>query len=342
MTSTNPNIRRALLSVSDKTGIVDFAKALHYRKIDILSTGGTADLLRSEGIPVTEVSDYTGFPEMMAGRLKTLHPKIHGGLLGRRGIDDNAMQSADIHPIDLVVVNLYPFAQTIAQSDCTLEQAIEQIDIGGPTMLRSAAKNYASVTVIVAPEDYSAVLEEMDQHPNQTSLETRFKLAQKVFAHTAKYEAAISNYLTQYQSDGSKTYFPETYTLQFVKKQDLRYGENPHQKAAFYTEQPIQEASVATSTQLQGKPLSYNNIADTNAALECVKSFNDLPACVIVKHANPCGVATGNTQVEAYKRAFVTDTTSAFGGIIAFNQTLTLDTATTILDNQFVEVIIAP
>jgi phosphoribosylaminoimidazolecarboxamide formyltransferase/IMP cyclohydrolase len=325
------SIKRALISVSDKSGIVDFAKALSEQGVEILSTGGTAKLLADNGISVIEVSDYTGFPEMMAGRVKTLHPKIHGGLLGRRGVDDEVMNQHQINPIDLVVVNLYPFEDTIAKPNCDLNMAIENIDIGGPAMLRSAAKNHAAVTVVVNADDYDTVLQEMAANNGAVTAETRFKLAQKVFAHTASYDGAIANYL----SDAN------VLSLQYQKVQDMRYGENPHQKAAFYTESKIQEPCIATAVQIQGKELSYNNVADTDAALECVKSF-EVPTCVIVKHANPCGVATGDNILAAYDRAFKTDPTSAFGGIIAFNRPLDADTAKAIIDRQFVEVIIAP
>jgi phosphoribosylaminoimidazolecarboxamide formyltransferase/IMP cyclohydrolase len=333
-------IQCALLSVSNKAGIINFAQALSQQGIKILSTGGTAKLLTAHGIPVIEVADYTGFPEMMAGRVKTLHPKIHGGLLGRRGIDEAIMAEHQINPIDLLVVNLYPFEQTIAQPNCDLATAIENIDIGGPAMLRSAAKNYAAVTVVVDANDYDLVLKEMAANNGAVTEATRFTLAQKVFAHTARYDGAISNYLGQLSSaDNDK--FPPTLTLQYQKKQAMRYGENPHQQAAFYVESPPKEPCVATAMQIQGKELSYNNVADTDAALECVKSFEQ-PACVIVKHANPCGVALGDNLLGAYDRAFKTDPTSAFGGIIAFNRTLDAQTAKTIVDRQFVEVIIAP
>lgn len=325
------SIKRALISVSDKSGIVDFAKALSEQGVEILSTGGTAKLLAENAISVIEVSDYTGFPEMMAGRVKTLHPKIHGGLLGRRGVDDEVMNQHQINPIDLVVVNLYPFEDTIAKPDCDLNMAIENIDIGGPAMLRSAAKNHAAVTVVVNASDYDTVLQEMAANNGVVTAETRFLLAQKVFAHTASYDGAIANYL----SDANFL------SLQYQKVQDMRYGENPHQKAAFYTETKIQEPCIATAVQIQGKELSYNNVADTDAALECVKTF-DVATCVIVKHANPCGVATGDNILAAYDRAFKTDPTSAFGGIIAFNRPLDADTAKAIVDRQFVEVIIAP
>jgi phosphoribosylaminoimidazolecarboxamide formyltransferase/IMP cyclohydrolase len=340
------SIKRALISVSDKSGIVVFAQTLSKQGVEILSTGGTARLLAENGVPVKEVSDYTGFPEMMAGRVKTLHPKIHGGLLGRRGTDDAVMAEYNIHPIDLLVVNLYPFEETIAKPDCDLATAIENIDIGGPAMLRSAAKNHASVTVVVDTKDYDTVLNEMAANNGGVTETTRFTLACKVFAHTAGYDGAIANYLgrkspfeSAQKEDVSE--FPATLSLQYQKVQAMRYGENPHQKAAFYAEANLQEICVATAVQLQGKELSYNNVADTDAALECVKSF-DAPTCVIVKHANPCGVAIGENILAAYESAFKTDPTSAFGGIIAFNRTLDAETAKAIIDRQFVEVIIAP
>jgi phosphoribosylaminoimidazolecarboxamide formyltransferase/IMP cyclohydrolase len=336
-------ITRALISVSDKTGIAEFAQQLHTRfGVEILSTGGTAKLLAEKGVPVVEVSSYTGFPEMMDGRVKTLHPKIHGGLLGRRGTDEAVMAEHDIPPIDMVVVNLYPFEQTIAKPDCDLATAIENIDIGGPTMLRAAAKNHAALTVVVDAKDYARVLEEMTNHSGAVSDATRFDLAVKTFEHTARYDGAIANYLGTIQADGSKVTFPRTFNSQFLKAQELRYGENPHQSAAFYEEVNQLEASVATARQLQGKELSFNNIGDTDAALECVKQYYEAPACVIVKHANPCGVALGNNLLDAYNRAYATDPESAFGGIIAFNQELDAKTAEAIVDRQFVEVIIAP
>ncbi|HAU8252756.1 TPA: bifunctional phosphoribosylaminoimidazolecarboxamide formyltransferase/IMP cyclohydrolase [Vibrio vulnificus] len=341
-------IRRALISVSDKTGIVEFAQALAERGVDILSTGGTARLLAEQGIAVTEVSDYTGFPEMMDGRVKTLHPKVHGGVLGRRGQDDDVMKKHGINPIDMVVVNLYPFAETVAKEGCTLADAVENIDIGGPTMVRSAAKNHKDVTIVVNASDYHRVITEMDANDTSLTLETRFDLAIAAFEHTAAYDGMIANYFgTMVPSYGEnkegdeESKFPRTFNQQFIKKQDMRYGENSHQAAAFYVEANPQEASVATARQIQGKALSYNNIADTDAALECVKEFNE-PACVIVKHANPCGVALGKDILEAYNRAYQTDPTSAFGGIIAFNQELDAETATAIVERQFVEVIIAP
>ncbi|EPM6965498.1 bifunctional phosphoribosylaminoimidazolecarboxamide formyltransferase/IMP cyclohydrolase [Vibrio alginolyticus] len=341
-------IRRALISVSDKTGIVEFAQALAERGVDILSTGGTARLLAEQGIAVTEVSDYTGFPEMMDGRVKTLHPKVHGGVLGRRGQDDDVMEKHGINPIDMVVVNLYPFAETVAKEGCTLADAVENIDIGGPTMVRSAAKNHKDVTIVVNAGDYGRVIAEMDENDKSLTLETRFDLAIAAFEHTAAYDGMIANYFgTMVPSYGEnkegdeESKFPRTFNQQFEKKQDMRYGENSHQAAAFYVEANPQEASVSTARQIQGKALSYNNIADTDAALECVKEFNE-PACVIVKHANPCGVALGKDILEAYNRAYQTDPTSAFGGIIAFNQELDAETATAIVERQFVEVIIAP
>ena len=335
-------IERALISVSDKTGIADFAQALHAQGVEILSTGGTAKLLADKGIPVIEVSDYTGFPEMMAGRVKTLHPRIHGGILGRRGEDDAVMAEHGIAPIDLVVVNLYPFEATVARPDCDLATAIENIDIGGPAMLRSSAKNHAWVTVVVDAADYAAVLDEMAAHDGAVTDATRYRLAVKTFQHTARYDAAISNYLGGRNLEGVEPAFPQTLTFQYRKAQSMRYGENPHQQAAFYIEPGDKEASVATAEQLQGKALSYNNIGDTDAALECVKTFDEGTACVIVKHANPCGVAYGDSALAAYDRAYQTDPESAFGGIIAFNTELDAGTAKAIIERQFVEVIIAP
>jgi phosphoribosylaminoimidazolecarboxamide formyltransferase/IMP cyclohydrolase len=341
-------IRRALISVSDKTGIIEFARSLAERGVELLSTGGTCKLLAENGIDVIEVSSHTGFPEMMDGRVKTLHPKIHGGILGRRGTDDAVMAEHGIAGIDMVVVNLYPFAQTVARPNCTLEDAIENIDIGGPTMVRSAAKNHKDVTIVVNASDYNRVVKEMGQNEGSLSQATRFDLAIAAFEHTAAYDGMIANYFgTMVPSYGDNTEgdeqskFPRTFNSQFIKKQDMRYGENSHQAAAFYVEKHVEEASVATATQLQGKALSFNNIADTDAALECVKEF-DGPCCVIVKHANPCGVALGENLLEAYNRAYQTDPTSAFGGIIAFNQELDADTAEAIVSRQFVEVIIAP
>jgi phosphoribosylaminoimidazolecarboxamide formyltransferase / IMP cyclohydrolase len=335
------SITRALISVSDKTGIVDFARSLSERNIEILSTGGTARLLTENDVPVIEVSEHTGFPEMMDGRVKTLHPKIHGGILGRRGIDDMVMKENEIAPIDMIVVNLYPFEQTVANPDCDLPTAIENIDIGGPTMLRAAAKNHKDVTVVVDAADYARVLEEMDSNNGAVSDATRFDLAVKTFEHTSNYDGAIANYLGARLGDETTT-FPRTINLQFHQVQTMRYGENPHQQAAFFVERDQPEACISTAKQLQGKELSYNNIGDTDAALECVKQYEEGPACVIVKHANPCGVAIGANLLEAYDRAYSTDPESAFGGIIAFNQELDAVTAQAIVERQFVEVIIAP
>ncbi len=333
-------IQRALLSVSDKSGVLELAQQLNKLGVELLSTGGTAKLLQDAGLPVKEVSEHTGFPEMMDGRIKTLHPKIHGGLLGRRGTDEAIMAEHDIAPIDLVVVNLYPFEATIARDDCTLPMAIENIDIGGPTMLRAAAKNHASVTVLIDPADYSRVLEQMEATGGVDDT-TRFDLAVKTFEHTAHYDGAIANHLGKI-TDAGEVDFPRTFNTQFHKAQDMRYGENPHQKAVFYTESQPETGTISAAVQIQGKELSYNNIADTDAALECVKSFPESPACVIVKHANPCGVATADDLLTAYDLAYQTDTTSAFGGIIAFNRELDAQTAQAIIDRQFVEVIIAP
>ncbi|MDX1633346.1 MAG: bifunctional phosphoribosylaminoimidazolecarboxamide formyltransferase/IMP cyclohydrolase [Marinobacter sp.] len=337
----NTPVRRALISVSDKTGIVDFARQLTEQGVALLSTGGTFRLLRENSIAVTEVSDHTGFPEMMDGRVKTLHPKIHGGILGRRGTDDAVMAEHGIDPIDMVVVNLYPFEATVANPDCALATAIENIDIGGPTMVRAAAKNHADVAIVVNAADYDRVIRELADNKGALSHATRFDLAVRAFEHTAGYDGAIANYLGGRTADNDNVDFPRTFNSQFVKVQDMRYGENPHQRAAFYAERHPREASVATARQLQGKALSYNNVADTDAALECVKPFAD-PACVIVKHANPCGVAIGADIRQAYDLAFATDPTSAFGGIIAFNRELDADTARAIVERQFVEVIIAP
>ena len=336
-------VQRALLSVSDKTGLLDFAKQLHARGIELLSTGGTAKLLADNNVPVIEVSDYTGFPEIMDGRVKTLHPKIHGGILARRGTDDAVMEKHDIPPIDLIIVNLYPFAETIAKDDCTLDDAIENIDIGGPTMVRASAKNHAHVTIVVNPSDYATVEKELEDNNGSISKNTRFKLAVKAFEHTAGYDGMIANYLGKIVENDKPEGFPTTFNSQFRLAQTTRYGENSHQQGAFYVEENITEACIATATQLQGKELSYNNISDTDAALECVRQFKcSEPACVIVKHANPCGVAIGDDILDAYKRAFSTDPESAFGGIIAFNQELDATTAELIVEKQFVEVIIAP
>ncbi|MBE0468494.1 MAG: bifunctional phosphoribosylaminoimidazolecarboxamide formyltransferase/IMP cyclohydrolase [Methyloprofundus sp.] len=331
-------VTRALISVSNKTGVLDFCRELDQLGIELLSTGGTAKLLAENDINVTEVSDYTGFPEMMDGRVKTLHPKVHGGILGRRGIDDQIMAANGINAIDMVVVNLYPFEETVANPNCDLETAIENIDIGGPTMIRAAAKNHNDVAIVVDPTDYASVLTELVNNGNQLAHQTRFNLALKSFEHTAKYDTAISIYL----GNVNKQQFPETLNLQFHKLQNMRYGENPHQKAAFYQEKSPASGTISAAKQLQGKELSYNNIADTDAALECVKSFEEKPTCVIVKHANPCGVAQADSLLAAYDLAYATDPTSAFGGIIAFNRELDEATAAEIIKRQFVEVIIAP
>jgi len=326
-------VRRALISVSDKTGIVEFARTLTSHGVEILSTGGTFKLLTENGVNAIEVSD---------------HPKIHGGILARRGIDDAVMAANDIEAIDMVVVNLYPFANTVANPDCTMEDAVENIDIGGPTMVRAAAKNHKDVTIVVNAKDYDRIINELNDNNGATKFETRFDLAIAAYEHTAQYDGMIANYFGKMVPDYSDnaeevedSKFPRTYNLQFSKKLEMRYGENSHQQAAFYVESEVEEASISTATQLQGKALSYNNIADTDAALECVKGF-ERPACVIVKHANPCGVAENDTILEAYNRAYKTDPTSAFGGIIAFNRELDADTAEAIVSRQFVEVIIAP
>ncbi len=333
-------IRRALLSVSDKNGIVSLAQTLEKKGIELLSTGGTAELLKKNQIPVIDVSDYTGFPELMAGRVKTLHPLIHGGLLGRRGIDDEIMCQHQIKPIDLVVVNLYPFEQTVAQPDVNLSTAIENIDIGGPSMLRAGAKNYPDVTVVVDPDDYHWLSEQLLADHGTTEIQ-RYSLAVKAFEHCARYDGAIANYLGRHTEDNRAGKFPRTLNLQLHKKEELRYGENPHQMAAFYVERPTPKGTIASAQLIQGKALSFNNINDSDAAIECVQQFNNETACVIVKHANPCGVAVRKTALEAYNKAYDSDKTSAFGGIIAFNGTLDAHTAETILERQFVEVLIA-
>ena len=332
-------VRRALLSVSDKTGLIALAQALAQRNIEILSTGGTAQLLASNGVPVREVAGYTGFPEIMDGRVKTLHPKIHGGLLGRRGVDDAVMAQHGIAPIDLLVVNLYPFSATVGRG-CSYAEAIENIDIGGPAMLRAAAKNHDAVLTVVDPADYPLLLAELDQHHGGSEFATRARLAAKAFAHTAAYDAAVAAWLAaQRPSDAAR--FPPTLALVFDKVQDLRYGENPHQPAALYREVLPAGASVCSAQLLQGKDLSYNNIADADTAIECVRQFARC-ACVIVKHANPCGAAVAATALAAYERAYRTDPTSAFGGIIAFNCELDAATAAAITERQFVEVLAAP
>ncbi|MBN9259357.1 MAG: bifunctional phosphoribosylaminoimidazolecarboxamide formyltransferase/IMP cyclohydrolase [Hyphomicrobium sp.] len=344
MTPPNPRIARALISVSDKRGVVELARRLAASGVEILSTGGTASALKAAGRRVKDVADHTGFPEMMDGRLKTLHPKVHGGLLAIRGdaAHEASAKTHGIAPIDLLVVNLYPFEETVAKG-ASLEDCIENIDIGGPAMIRAAAKNHAGVAVVVDPDDYARVLAEMDANGGATTLALRRTLAAKAFARTAAYDGAISNHLGALFEGGeaAKTGFGPTFTLQARKAQSLRYGENAHQRAAFYVSQPVEPGTISAARQLQGKELSYNNIADTDAALECVKQFAD-PACVIVKHANPCGVSEAANISDAYDRAFETDTESAFGGIIAFNRELDAATASHIVERQFVEVIIAP
>ena len=342
-----PRIQRALISLSDKTGIVPFAQALHEMGVEILSTGGTAKLLADVGIPVVEVADYTGFPEMLDGRVKTLHPKIHGGILGRRDLSDHAAQMAEhgIGNIDLVCVNLYPFAATIAKPGCTLEDAIENIDIGGPTMVRSAAKNWKHVAIVTDNNDFDSVINEL-KLSGCLSDKTRFNLARKAFSHTAQYDGMISNYLTSVSDEKLSgepeiSTFPAQFNQSWLKVQEMRYGENPHQQAAFYRDVYPFSGCLSSYTQLQGKELSYNNIADADAAWEAVKSF-DAPACVIVKHANPCGVAVADNPLAAYRLAYATDTTSAFGGIIAFNREVDGATVKQITDNQFMEVLMAP
>lgn len=335
------SLRRALLSVSEKSGIVDFARALTDMGVEILSTGGTAHLLREHGLPVIEVAEHTGFPEMLDGRVKTLHPRIHGGLLAKR--DDpqhvEAMENHDIVPIDLVAVNLYPFRETVAKPGCTLEEAIENIDIGGPAMVRSAAKNHRHVVVVTDPKDYALVLQEMSEHAGNVSFETRFQLACKAYSHTSEYDGTIANWLSL-QASPAETPFPPRLHMNFIKQQALRYGENPHQLAAFYRDPFPAPGTLASCQQHQGKALSYNNIADSDTAWECVRGFKE-PACVIVKHANPCGVALGQHALQAYQLAFATDPTSAFGGIIAFNCLVDEGTAEAI-SGQFAEVVIAP
>ena len=328
--------RRALLSVSDKTGLLPFAQGLHQLGVALISTGGTAQLLREAGLPVREVADVTGFPEMMAGRVKTLNPKIHGGILARRGLDEAVMSAHGIEPIDIVVVNLYPFAQTVAAADCHFDDAVENIDIGGPAMVRAAAKNHQDVAIIVNPANYERVLTEIET--GGIEAKTRFELAVQAFEHTAHYDGMIADYFGKMVSGNA---FAPTLNLQLIKAQDLRYGENPHQAAAFYVEHHPVAGSIASAKIIQGKALSFNNIADADAALECVKQFDE-PACVIVKHANPCGVAIGADLTIAYDRAYATDPTSAFGGIIAFNRPLDAYTARQIVARQFVEVVIAP
>ena len=338
-------IAQALLSVSDKTGLVDFARGLAGLGVRLLSTGGTAKALSDAGLPVTDIGEYTGFPEMLDGRVKTLHPKVHGGILARRDLPAHmaALEKHAIPPIDLVVVNLYPFRETVARPGCTLDEAIENIDIGGPTMVRAAAKNWQDVGIVVDPADYGALLAELAAHGRTLSTATRFALARKAYSHTASYDGAISNWLTARGPDGAANTFPDRFNVQVEKIQDLRYGENPHQAAAFYRDERPSPGSIATYRQLQGKELSYNNIADSDAAWECVKSFagTAAAACVIIKHANPCGVAVADNPLDAYRKAFATDPVSAFGGIIAFN--CAVDAATLeAVSAQFLEVLIAP
>jgi phosphoribosylaminoimidazolecarboxamide formyltransferase/IMP cyclohydrolase len=333
-------VRRALLSVSDKSGAIDLARALAARGIEILSTGGTARLLREAGLSVRDVADYTGFPEMMDGRVKTLHPKIHGGLLGRRGIDDAAMAEQQIVPIDLLVVNLYPFARAVADPHCSYEEGIENIDIGGPAMLRGAAKNHEFVTVVVDPADYPRLLAQLDAHDGHTTFELRAQLAARAYAHTARYDTMVSLWLMRQHGMTAAT-FPSTLPLVFEKVQALRYGENPHQQAAFYRPAGVTATGIAAARTVQGKELSFNNIADADTAIECVRQFAQA-ACVIVKHANPCGAAQAGTLLAAYEAAYRTDPVSAYGGIIAFNQELDAATARSIVGRQFAEVIAAP
>ena len=344
---TEVRVSTALVSVSDKSHLDALAEGLKRHGVSVLSTGGTRAELDRLGVDVSEVADYTGFPEMMDGRVKTLHPKVHGGLLGRRnadgtGLDVDVMSDHDIRAIDLVVVNLYPFAKTVASKDATLDDAIENIDIGGPAMLRSAAKNYASVAVVTDTSDYQSVIEELDATGGKLSLGTRFKLAVKTFEAVARYDADISNYIGSIDLEtGSRDQFPRTITTQYSRKEVMRYGENPHQDAAFYLDTDVPPGTVSGSNQLHGKALSYNNVADTDAALECVQAFTE-PACVIVKHANPCGVAVAGDLHAAYDLAFKTDPTSAFGGIIAFNGKVSAELAADMTERQFIEVVIAP
>ncbi len=345
MTADLLPVRRALLSVSDKTGLIDLARALAARNVELLSTGGTAKAIRDAGLAVKDVSDVTGFPEMMDGRVKTLHPLVHGGLLGRAGLDEAVMAEHGIGAIDLLVLNLYPFESVTAKADCTLDDAVENIDIGGPAMLRSAAKNFARVAVATDPSQYAELLAELDANDGQLSAAKRFAFSVAAFNRVAQYDAAISNYLSAVAARDAavpvRSEFPAQMNSSFVKVMDLRYGENPHQSGAFYRDLYPVPGTLATFQQLQGKELSYNNLADADAAWECVRQF-DAPACVIVKHANPCGVAVGAGNGDAYELAYATDPTSAFGGIIAFNQPLDAATAKVILDRQFVEVLIAP
>ena len=335
-------LARALLSVSEKRGVVEFARSLAAKGVELLSTGGTAAALRQAGLAVTDVGSHTGFPEMLDGRVKTLHPRVHGGILARRDVAAHreALAAHDIPVIDLVVVNLYPFRETVARPGCTFDDAIENIDIGGPAMVRSAAKNWAHVGIVVDPDDYPALVQELEQGHGVLSDATRLGLAKKAFAHTAAYDGAIANWLTSRGPDGAPQAFPTSFRYAGEMVQVLRYGENPHQAAGFYRDEAPPQGSIATLRQLQGKELSYNNIADSDAAWECAKSF-EAPTCVIVKHANPCGVASAAEPLAAYQRAFATDPTSAFGGIIAFNCVLDAPTVEAIT-GQFLEVLIAP
>ena len=337
-------IRQALISVSDKRGVLEFAQGLAAQGVKLLSTGGTAKMLKDAGLAVTEIGDYTGFPEMLDGRVKTLHPKVHGGILARRDLPEHlaTIEAHGIPTIDLVCVNLYPFRETVAKPDVTLEDAIENIDIGGPAMVRSSAKNYAGVAIVTDPADYQPLLEEMQCHGGELALATRFGLAKKAFTHTARYDSAIANWLTSLDEQNKPQQFPAAFHSAFDRIEVLRYGENPHQQAAFYKDPVATPGAIANYTQLQGKELSYNNIADADAAWECVKVFN-APACVIIKHANPCGVAIGGALLDAYEKAFKTDSTSAFGGIIAFNGTVDVDVVNAMNERKhFVEVLIAP
>ena len=341
-------VRRALVSVSDKYGIEEFARSLHALGVELVSTGGTARLLGGCGIPVTEVSDLTGFPEIMAGRVKTLHPIVHGALLGRRGVDDEVMREHGIEPLDLLVANLYPFERTVADPGCGFDEAVENIDIGGPAMLRAAAKNHAAVTVVCEPNDYPRIVDELRKNGGSIGAATRFDLAAKAFAHTARYDGAISNFMgsivDRLRQPIERDRFPRFHTRQVVRQAKMRYGENPHQAAALYRDPAAPDLghTAAGARLAQGKPLSFNNVVDADTALECVNVLGADPACVIVKHANPCGAAIATTPAEAYHRAFRTDSSSAFGGIVAFNRTLDGDLARTIVDGRFVEVLVTP
>jgi len=340
-THSDSKQRLALISVSDKTGIVDFARGLSDLGFSLLSTGGTAKALADAGLAVTEVSNHTGSPEIMGGRVKTLHPRVHGGLLGRRDLDDAVMAEQDIPRIDLAVINLYPFEAVTRDPDCRFEEAIENIDIGGPAMVRSAAKNFDAVAIVTSPDQYEGVLAELESGSGELNRRTRFELAVAAFNRVAQYDDAISNYLSSITEDGGRTPFPAQMNSCFIKVADLRYGENPHQQAAWYRDLYPAEGSIADARQHQGKELSYNNLADADAAWECVRQF-DQPACAIIKHANPCGVAIAEDTLSAYDLAFATDSTSAFGGVIAFNRALDAETVASVIDRQFVEVLIAP